>query len=60
MQQLPSDERIIVHCRSGARSAIGISVLQAAGFKHVVNLTGGYTAWKEARLPSVKPDQQLV
>jgi len=60
MQRLPSDKKIIVQCRSGARSAIGVSVLQAAGFKHVVNLTGGYTAWKEARLPSVKPTQQFV
>jgi hydroxyacylglutathione hydrolase len=52
--QLPSDEKFVVQCRSGARSAIAASVLQAAGFKNVVNLTGGYVSWKSAGLPSVK------
>jgi len=60
MHQLSSDEKIVVQCRSGARSAIGVSVLQAAGFKHVTNLTGGYSAWKESRLPSVSSAQQFV
>lgn len=52
LHQLPVDQKIIVHCLSGARSAIAVSVLQAAGYKNVVNMAGGYTAWKEARLPS--------
>ena len=52
--ELPSDENYVMQCRSGARSAIAASVLQAAGFKNVVNLTGGYAAWKSAGLPSVK------
>ncbi|WP_339745068.1 rhodanese-like domain-containing protein [uncultured Rubinisphaera sp.] len=54
LEDLPHDEIIVVHCRSGARSAIAASVLQAAGFKNVVNLTGGYTAWKAEGLPSTK------
>ncbi len=54
LSELPSDEKLVVQCRSGARSAIAASVLQAAGFKNVVNLTGGYAAWKSAGLPSVK------
>ncbi|WP_417747526.1 MBL fold metallo-hydrolase [Rosistilla oblonga] len=56
---LPRDQKLVVQCRSGARSAIGVSVLQAAGFKNVVNLTGGYTAWKAAGLPSVKPQHAM-
>ena len=54
LDELPRNEKLVVQCRSGARSAIGVSVLQAAGFKNVVNLTGGYTAWKSDGLPSVK------
>ncbi|TWU04810.1 MBL fold metallo-hydrolase [Stieleria varia] len=54
LREFPSDQKLVVHCRSGARSAIAASVLQAAGFKNVVNLTGGYMAWKAAGLPSVK------
>ncbi|QDV13075.1 putative polyketide biosynthesis zinc-dependent hydrolase BaeB [Rosistilla oblonga] len=56
---LPRDQKLVVQCRSGARSAIGVSVLQAAGFQNVVNLTGGYTAWKAEGLPSVKPQPAL-
>ncbi len=58
-EQLPQDQTLVVQCRSGARSAIGASVLQAAGFKNVVNLTGGYTAWKADGLPSVKPQPAM-
>ena len=54
IDQFPQDRKLIVHCRSGARSAIGVSVLQAAGLKNVVNLTGGYMAWKADGLASVK------
>jgi hydroxyacylglutathione hydrolase len=50
LDQLPRHEQIVVQCQSGARSAIGVSVLQAAGFKNVVNLNGGYNAWKLAGL----------
>lgn len=53
LEDLSDDKTIVVHCRTGARSAIGVSVLQAAGLKNVVNLTGGYMAWKSEGLPSV-------
>jgi len=41
----------VVHCQSGARSAIAASVLEAHGVPHVVNLTGGFSAWQHAGLP---------
>ncbi|MCM2371461.1 MBL fold metallo-hydrolase [Aporhodopirellula aestuarii] len=52
LADLPRNQTLVVQCRSGARSAIGASVLQAAGFKDVINLSGGYLAWKAAGLPS--------
>ena len=55
VKQMPSNKKIVVQCRSGARSAIAVSVLQANGIKNVINLTGGYTAWKSDGLASVKP-----
>lgn len=60
LDELPRDAKLVVHCLSGARSAIGVSVLQAAGFKNVVNLTGGYTAWKADGLPSVKTSGMAI
>lgn len=37
---------VLVHCKGGYRSTIAASILQAAGFPAVGNLSGGYDAWK--------------
>jgi hydroxyacylglutathione hydrolase len=42
---------IAVHCKSGYRSAIACSILQAAGFREVLNVTGGFDAWQAQQLP---------
>ncbi len=39
------DADIVVHCRSGVRSAKAVHVLNAAGFERAVNLAGGILAW---------------
>ncbi|HEX6536470.1 MAG TPA: MBL fold metallo-hydrolase [Gemmatimonadaceae bacterium] len=49
--ELPTGRPLVVHCQSGARSAIAASVLQARGLTNVVNLVGGYAAWERAGLP---------
>ncbi|MFG6147169.1 MBL fold metallo-hydrolase [Halobacillus sp. B23F22_1] len=47
LDEIPEGKTPIVHCQSGVRSAIATSVLQACGFKDVLNLKGGFSAWKE-------------
>jgi len=42
---------LAVHCQSGYRSIIACSLLQRAGFQNVVNVSGGFGAWQEAKLP---------
>lgn len=49
--QLDRDRQVAVHCKSGYRSAIAASLLKRAGFRNVVNVTGGFDAWKAAELP---------
>jgi adenylyltransferase/sulfurtransferase len=44
---------IVVHCRSGARSANAVRQLQAAGFTRVWNLAGGILRWADDVDPSV-------
>lgn len=44
--EVKDDKKLIVHCLSGGRSAIAVSILQAAGVKDVVNMDGGYGRWK--------------
>ncbi|ARI75903.1 MBL fold metallo-hydrolase [Halobacillus mangrovi] len=51
LDQIPSDKTPIVHCHSGSRSAIAASILQAYGYKDVLNLEGGFSAWKEIEQP---------
>ena len=39
---------VLVVCRSGARSARAANLLTGAGFKQVMNLEGGMSAWRQA------------
>ncbi|MEM1217486.1 MAG: rhodanese-like domain-containing protein [Bacteroidota bacterium] len=41
------DEEIVVHCRSGRRSAMAQELMRQAGFSKVRNLEGGILAWIE-------------
>ena len=56
--ELPRDRPLVLHCGSGARSAIAASVLQAAGMTNVVNLVGGYAEWVLRGLPVEVPEAE--
>ena len=49
---LKQDARVIVYCRSGVRSALAAATLAELGFEKVANLTGGFSAWSDAGLPT--------
>ena len=53
LSELDSADDIVLHCKSGSRSARALKVLQEAGFRKVNNLGGGITAWSEEVDPSV-------
>jgi rhodanese-related sulfurtransferase len=40
------DEEVIVHCRSGKRSAMAQQILEENGFNNVRNLEGGMLAYR--------------
>lgn len=46
------DKRVILHCASGGRSALGADTLQQMGYTNVAHLDGGFGAWKEQGLPT--------
>ncbi len=48
----PADE-IVVHCKSGGRSAKAVDFLKQSGFKNVRNMKGGILAWSDKVDPSV-------
>ena len=43
--EIPRDKRILVHCKSGGRSARAVSQLRDQGFENVWNISGGIIAW---------------
>lgn len=42
---IPQDAKILVHCQSGARSAIAASILKARGYEVVKHMAGGFNAY---------------
>ena len=53
MNELNSADEIVVHCRSGQRSAKAVELLMKAGFQKIHNLKGGILAWSDQVDPSV-------
>jgi len=43
--RLPNNIDILVHCRSGGRSAAASSFLESNGFTRIYNMTGGFNSW---------------
>jgi len=58
MDELDAVRPVAVHCKGGYRSSIATSLLRRAGFRQVLNVTGGFDAWKNAGLPVATPDPQ--
>lgn len=44
---LPKDATIVVYCKSGRRSKDTETKLASMGYSHVVNMLGGFDAWKK-------------
>jgi len=47
MSELDSADEIVIHCKSGARSAKAVRLLQEAGFTKLHNVEGGILAWAD-------------
>ena len=45
LASLPSDRQILVHCKTGGRSAKAVQLLLDHGFTRVKNVAGGMDAW---------------
>jgi len=45
LTKLPQDKKIVLHCKSGVRSAEVLALVKAAGFTDAVHLGGGVVGW---------------
>lgn len=52
VHELSREEKLVMVCRSGARSAQACMFLQQQGFSNVYNLRGGMMGWVQSGFPA--------
>ncbi|NUR07198.1 MAG: adenylyltransferase/sulfurtransferase MoeZ [Nocardioidaceae bacterium] len=52
LEQLPSDKQIVMHCKTGVRSAETLAIVKGAGYADAVHVGGGVSAWVSQIDPS--------
>ena len=52
LAEIPQDKPVVLHCKSGVRSAEALAALQKAGFRDAVHVGGGVLAWVHQVDPS--------
>lgn len=50
--KLPQDKQVVLHCKSGMRSAEALAVIKGAGLADAVHVGGGVAAWVNQIDPS--------
>jgi hydroxyacylglutathione hydrolase len=53
LDKVSKDKKVIIHCQSGDRAAIGYSILAKNGFKNVANFSGSINEWVNAGEPII-------
>lgn len=54
LDRIPKDKKVIIHCRSGARSGAVVQALETQhGYSNLYNLKGGIIAWADQIDPSL-------
>ncbi len=53
LSDLPQDKPLVLHCKSGVRSAEALAVLHKAGFSDATHVSGGILAWIKQVDPSL-------
>ncbi|MDO9120178.1 MAG: rhodanese-like domain-containing protein [Anaerolineaceae bacterium] len=53
VDEIPTDQDVLIICRSGNRSAEARNLLRAAGLDRTTSINGGINAWISAGLPVV-------
>jgi len=53
LEKLPSDRRIVLHCKVGGRSAEALAVVKGAGYADAIHVGGGIVQW----VAQIEPDK---
>ncbi|HET6563261.1 MAG TPA: ThiF family adenylyltransferase, partial [Marmoricola sp.] len=52
LEQLPADKQVVMHCKTGVRSAETLAIVKGAGYADAVHVGGGVVAWVNQVDPS--------
>ena len=52
LEKLPSDKQVVLHCKSGVRSAECLAIVKGAGYDNAVHVGGAVVAWVNQIDPS--------
>jgi adenylyltransferase/sulfurtransferase len=52
LEKLPADKQIVMHCKSGVRSAETLAIVKGAGYSDAIHVGGGVVAWVNQIDPS--------
>jgi len=52
LEQLPQDKQVVMHCKTGVRSAETLAIVKGAGYSDAVHVGGGVVAWVNQVDPS--------
>jgi sulfur-carrier protein adenylyltransferase/sulfurtransferase len=53
LARFPQDRQIVLHCKTGVRSADALAALKAAGFRNAVHVQGGVVSWIKSVDPAL-------
>ena len=53
LDEVPTDQTVVVICRSGNRSQQGRDILEQAGYEQITSMSGGLKAWQAQGYPIV-------
>ncbi|HXC76677.1 MAG TPA: rhodanese-like domain-containing protein [Candidatus Acidoferrum sp.] len=53
--EIPAEAPVAVHCASGYRAGIAASLLEQAGLKRIIHVTGPYSDWDRLHLAETVP-----
>jgi hydroxyacylglutathione hydrolase len=51
--KLDSEQQTAAICAGGYRSSMATSILERKGFRKIINVIGGMSAWNNAKLPVI-------
>jgi adenylyltransferase/sulfurtransferase len=52
LEKLPADKQVVMHCKTGVRSAETLAIVKGAGYSDAVHVGGGIVAWVNQIDPS--------